>query len=144
MFDLTRFHNAQNSPWSGYDAALSEIRGGRKTSHWIWYIFPQLKGQGRSDTAVYYGLDGLEEARAYIADPVLRERLHRITEAVLSQPEPNPRILMGSGIDCKKLCSCMTLFELAEPECALYAQVLEQYFQGRRDRGTLAMLGLRD
>lgn len=144
MFDLTRFHNAQGSSWSGYDTALSEIQQGRKASHWIWYIFPQLKGLGRSDTAVYYGLDGLEEARAYAADPLLRERLRRITRAVLEQQEPNPRILMGSGIDCKKLCSSMTLFELADPDCDLYARVLEKYYQGRRDRATLALLGLRD
>ena len=142
MFDLSRFIHAQNQSWSGYQAALSEMRRGFKNSHWIWYIFPQLRQLGKSSTAVHYGIDGLEEAKAYAADPVLGPRLREITQVVLEQSEPSARILMGSGIDCKKLQSCMTLFEIADPEYSGYAGVLEKYYHGQRDRNTLNLLGL--
>lgn len=140
MFDLSRFITAQDQPWDGYDTALSQIRRGHKSSHWIWYIFPQLEALGKSGTARYYGISGLEEAQAYAAHPVLGARLRQIAQAALDQPENDPGILMGSGIDRSKLRSCMTLFELADPGCDVYSRVLERFYQGRRCRLTLSLL----
>jgi uncharacterized protein (DUF1810 family) len=105
----------------------------------MWYIFPQLKGLGRSSTAQFYGLDGLEEARRFAADPVLGGNLRTITQALLDQPDRNARAVFG-GTDAMKLRSCMTLFELADPDCGLYARVLEEFFQGCRDHQTLKIL----
>ena len=122
-----------------FDTALAEICRGYKQSHWMWYIFPQLKGLGRSSTAQYYGLDSLEEARWFAADPVLGGNLRTITQALLDQPRRNAHAVFG-GTDAMKLRSCMTLFELADPDCALYAQVIEEFFGGSRDRKTLDML----
>lgn len=133
---MKRFHDAQRYD---YPIALEEVCRGRKNSHWMWYIFPQLKGLGRSETAHYYGLDGLEEARLYAADPVLIGNLRQITQALLDQPERNPRIVFG-GTDTWKLRSCMTLFELVDPDCALYARVLEEFFGGKRDHMTLDLI----
>ena len=118
---------------------LEEDRNGKKISHWMWYIFPQLKGLGRSSTAQYYGLDGLEEARRFAADPVLGGNLRTITQALLDQPMRNAHAVFG-GTDAMKLRSCMTLFELADPDCTLYAQVIGEFFGGSRDRKTLDML----
>lgn len=122
-----------------FNTALAEIRRGYKQSHWMWYIFPQLKGLGRSSTAQYYGLNGLEEARRFAADPVLGGNLRTITQALLDQPRRNAHAVFG-GTDAMKLRSCMTLFELADPDCALYAQVIGEFFGGSRDRKTLDML----
>ena len=122
-----------------FDEALAEIRRSRKVSHWMWYIFPQLKGLGRSSTAQFYGLDGLEEARRFAADPVLGGNLRTITKALLDQPVRHAWIIFGRT-DAMKLRSCMTLFELADPECPLYSRVLEEFFGGNRDRRTLDML----
>jgi uncharacterized protein (DUF1810 family) len=112
--DLSRFREAQDSAHEGFASALAELRAGRKRSHWIWYVFPQLAGLGQSPTAVHYGLAGADEATAYLRDDVLGERLVTATEAVrqhLTAPTP-PRLeaLMGSRIDALKLVSCMTLF----------------------------------
>ena len=122
-----------------FETALAEVRAGYKVSHWMWYIFPQLNGLGRSSTAQYYGLDGLEEARRFAADPVLGGNLRTITQALLDQPMRNAHAVFG-GTDAMKLRSCMTLFELADPDCGLYARVLEEFFGGNRDRKTLDML----
>lgn len=133
---MRRFHEAQERY---FETALAEVRRGRKTTHWMWYIFPQLRGLGRSDTAYYYGLDGMEEARRYAADPVLIGNLRRITQALLDQPRRTDWLIFGRT-DARKLRSCMTLFELADPECGLYARVLEEFCGGRRDGATLDML----
>ena len=111
-YDLDRFVKAQAYD---YDAALREIRSGRKRSHWMWYIFPQLQGLGFSSTAQYYGIRDLEEAKAYIAHPVLGPRLKEISEALLGLDTRDPSAVMGYPDDLK-LRSCMTLFELAAPE----------------------------
>jgi uncharacterized protein (DUF1810 family) len=112
-FDLDRFKRAQEGP-GGFATALAEVEAGRKRSHWIWYIFPQLAGLGRSSTAIRYGLQGVEEASAYLGDPVLHDRLRRVTTAILGHLErdPAPALpdLMGSEIDALKLVSSMTLF----------------------------------
>ena len=133
---MRQFHEAHARD---FDRALAEISRGSKVSHWMWYIFPQLRGLGYSSTAQYYGLMGLEEARRFAADPVLGGNLHRITQALLDQPARNAHAVFGT-IDAVKLRSCMTLFELADPNCGLYAQVLEEFFGGSRDRKTLDMV----
>jgi uncharacterized protein (DUF1810 family) len=112
-FDLDRFRQAQEGP-GGFATALAELEAGRKRSHWIWYIFPQLAGLGQSSAAIHYGLQGVDEARAYLSDPQLRDHLLRVTNAVLAQlqRDPAPALVdvMGSGIDALKLVSSMTLF----------------------------------
>ena len=135
-YDLRRFHRAQATD---YEAALAQIRSGRKTSHWIWYIFPQVKGLGHSYNAEYFGLDGMEEARAYLEDPVLKGRLVEISTALLELPDHDPVSVMGFPADLK-LCSCMTLFHHAAPEEAVFQQVLDQFFHGKEDELTLRIL----
>ena len=124
-----------------YDDALREIRGGRKRSHWIWYIFPQLDGLGYSPTAQYYGIRDLEQAKDYMAHPVLGPRLVEISEALLALPTSDPGAVMGYPDDLK-LCSSMTLFELAAPDQPVFGKVLDKFYGGRRDPLTLRLLGL--
>ena len=107
--DLDRFVTAQEGT---YPSALAELRRGRKTSHWMWFVFPQIRGLGHSPTAQRYALDGVTEARAYLAHPVLGPRLLEATRAVLDSGETDPVRLLG-GIDALKLRSSMTLFEAA-------------------------------
>ena len=133
---MQRFYEPQRRD---FDRALAEIRRSRKVSHWMWYIFPQLKGLGRSFTAQFYGLDGLEEARRFAADLVLGGNLRTITQALLDQPVRHAWIIFGRT-DAMKLRSCMTLFAMADPDCGLYARVLEEFFRGERDPQTLKML----
>ena len=135
-YDLDRFIKAQAYD---YDAALREIRSGHKRSHWMWYIFPQLQGLGFSSTAQYYGIRDLEEAKAYMAHPVLGPRLTEISEALLGLDTRDPSAVMGYPDDLK-LRSCMTLFELAAPEQPVFGRVLEKYYAGRRDGLTLELL----
>ena len=124
-----------------YDDALREIRSGRKRSHWIWYIFPQLDGLGYSPTAQYYGIRDLEQAKDYMAHPVLGPRLVEISEALLAVPSSDPGAVMGYPDDLK-LCSSMTLFELAAPDQPVFGKVLDKFYGGRRDPLTLRLLGL--
>ena len=135
-YDLSRFKKAQERD---YDTALSEIRSGHKRSHWIWYIFPQLKGLGFSSMADYYGIDGGGEAKAYMADPILSARLIEISEALLSLGSSDPGEVMGYPDDLK-LCSSMTLFREAAPEQSVFQKVLDQYFHGKADEKTLQLL----
>ena len=134
---LDKFVSAQARD---YETALAEIRAGRKHRHWMWYIFPQLQGLGFSPTAQYYGIRDLEQAKDYMAHPVLGPRLVEISGALLTLPGSNPSAVMGYPDDLK-LCSCMTLFELAAPEEPVFARVLEKYYGGRRDQMTLNLLG---
>ena len=117
---LERFHKAQAARWAGYDVALAEIRAGGKRSHWIWYIFPQIEGLGRSSTARAYALQDLGEACAYLRDPILRARYEEIVAAVSEQLARGVRIedLMGSQIDALKLVSSLTLFRAAAEQLA--------------------------
>ena len=134
--DLERFLPPQERD---YAQALGEIRAGRKRSHWIWYIFPQLRGLGHSHYANYYGLEDKEEARAYLAHPVLGPRLLEITGALLALPERDPVRVMGRP-DNLKLCSCMTLFEAVSQPGSVFAQVLERFYGGQRDGRTLSRI----
>lgn len=125
MSNLDRFREAQDAPDGGFAVALRELEAGRKTSHWIWYVFPQLAGLGRSSTAAYYGLAGVEEAAEYLRDRVLGDRLVEASAVVrthlVTTKARRVRLeeLMGSDIDALKLASCMTLFQHVAK--ALYA-----------------------
>ena len=117
---LERFHEAQASAWAGYDTALAEIRAGGKRSHWIWYIFPQIEGLGRSSTARAYAIEDLAEACAYLRDPILRARYEEIVAAVSEQLVRGIRVedLMGGQSDALKLVSSLTLFRAAAEQLA--------------------------
>ena len=136
MLTMERFYSAHRQD---FELALTEICRGYKQSHWMWYIFPQLRGLGFSHAAQYYGLSGLDEARRFSVDPVLGENLRTITRALLAQPVRNAFSIFG-GTDAMKLRSCMTLFALADPQCELYAKVLEEFFGGNRDQKTMELL----
>lgn len=136
-YNLQRFVAAQSG--GVYEQALAELRAGLKTSHWMWFIFPQLAGLGRSATAMRYAISGMDEARAYARHPVLGPRLREAGAAVLDAPAPTAADLLG-GIDATKLRSCMTLFELADPEEAVYGRVLDRYYAGERDHATLDLV----
>ena len=135
---LDRFLDAQRGD---YAAALAEVRLGRKTSHWMWYIFPQIAGLGQSSTARYYSIRDLEEAREYYAHPVLGQRLREISGALLDLRGSDPVAVFG-GIDSMKLKSSMTLFAVAAPDDPLFRQVLDKYYGGEQDALTLRILGV--
>lgn len=136
-YDLSRFLTAQDS-YSQYKTALEEIRNGRKRSHWMWFVFPQLKGLGHSYNADYYGIAGADEARAYWLHPVLRDRLREITEALLLLDGLSARQIFGE-VDAMKLRSSMTLFwKVTEEE--LFRKVLDKYYEGKMCDSTLEML----
>ena len=141
--DLSRFVRAQQGEefMVPYGTALAEIRQGRKRSHWIWYVFPQIRGLGYSANAHRYGIRDMAEARAYLADPVLGGRLREISAALLALPGDDPTAVLGWPDDMK-VCSCMTLFALAAEENSVFHQVLEKYYNGERDGRTLEILGL--
>ena len=127
MTDLSRFHEAQEAT---YDTALAELRAGRKRTHWMWFIFPQLRGLGRSPTAQHYGIDGLEEARAYLADPVLGPRLVEAARAVLAHRDRDLAEVLG-GVDAMKLRSSATLFEAAGGD-PVFGEILGAFHDGER------------
>ncbi len=136
-YDLLRFLTAQDS-YSQYKTALEEIRNGRKRSHWMWFVFPQLKGLGHSYNADYYGIAGADEARAYRQHPVLRERLREITEALVLLDGLSAKQIFGD-VDAMKLRSSMTLFWEATRE-GLFRKVLDKYYEGKMCDKTLGML----
>lgn len=134
-YDLTRFLKAQEND---YDTALAEIKAGHKRSHWIWYIFPQLKGLGMSSMSDFYGLDGLGEAKAYLDNNTLRKRLLEISKALLSLPTNNATEVMGYPDDLK-LHSSMTIFHLAAPDESVFQDILDKFFAGKLDQNTLEL-----
>lgn len=134
---LQRFLAAQKSD---YARALSEIRSGRKRSHWMWYIFPQLEGLGFSSTARQYSIKSLAEAEAYLKHPILGQRLQEISEAALQIENRTAHEVFGSPDDLK-LRSCATLFALVSPPGSVFDRLIEKYFQGEQDSGTLRLLG---
>ena len=135
---IDRFLEPQKT---AYPTALAEVSRGRKESHWMWYIFPQLKGLGRSAMSEFYGISGMEEARAYLKDPVLGARLVEICNALLALEVEDIVQVMGRPDD-KKLKSSMTLFEAAAEKPEVFQRVLDKYYQGKRDGRTLRMLGI--
>ncbi len=136
---LDHFIAAQDAGGT-YDQALAELRRGRKSSHWMWFIFPQLAGLGRSATSVKYAIADLGHARDYLADPVLGRRLREAATVVVDSPEPDAEAMFG-GIDALKLQSSMTLFEAADAQARVFARVLERYYGGRRCELTTRLLG---
>ena len=134
-FDLDRFVEAQEGV---YAQVLAELRRGRKESHWIWFIFPQLRGLGVSAMSQTYGLAGLEEARAFAAHPVLGPRLRECCALLLQAPGNDALAILGSPDDLK-FRSCVTLFGLAAPEEPLFAQCLRKFYGGTPDLRTVEL-----
>lgn len=129
-----RFVDAQDAGGT-YDRALAELRRGAKTSHWMWFVFPQIAGLGRSATAQHYALASLDAARDYLAHPVLGPRLVTCSQALLDLDGDDPVAVLGS-VDALKLRSSMTLFHRADPGRPVFAAVLERYFGGAPDPAT--------
>jgi len=137
-YRLERFVEAQDGV---YPRALQELRAGRKASHWMWFVFPQLAGLGSSPMAQRYAIGSLGEARAYLDHPVLGSRLVDCARAVLSHPDRTAREILGSPDDVK-LRSSMTLFTLARGSEPVFQQVLDAFFAGERDPRTVDLLHL--
>ena len=135
---MQRFVEAQDSD-DAYRDAIAELRSGRKTSHWMWFVFPQIAGLGRSDMARRYAISSIQEARAYVSDPTLGPRLRECALAILETEHRTPQQIMGE-IDATKLRSSMTLFSLAAPDEPLFRQVLDRYFAGAADEATIELL----
>ena len=135
--DLDRFVSAQEGVYAG---AIDELRRGRKVGHWIWFIFPQVAGLGYSAMSQRYAISSLDEARAYLAHPVLGPRLRECAEAVLATTGRTALEIFGS-IDAMKLRSSMTLFHRAAPDEPVFAQMLQRFFDNRADDATDARLG---
>ena len=137
-YDLQRFVDAQDSGGT-YERALAELRAGAKRSHWMWFVFPQVAGLGRSPTAQHFAVAGLDEARAYLAHPVLGPRLVEAARALTALPGGDADRVLGP-VDAVKLRSSMTLFAAAGPQEPVFPQVLDQYFAGQRDEATTSRL----
>ena len=135
-YRLSRFVEAQAGT---YDRALAELHAGRKTGHWMWFVFPQVAGLGRSPTAQHYAISGLDEARAYLAHPVLGPRLVECAQALLDLPGADAVAVLGS-IDAVKLRSSMTLFAHADPTQPVFRAVLGRYFRAAEDEATTSRL----
>jgi uncharacterized protein (DUF1810 family) len=134
--DLSRFLDAQEND---YDTALQEIKNGRKRSHWMWYIFPQIAGLAMSEMSRRYAIKDMEEAEAYLNHPVLGKRLVEISNALLQLDENDPHEIFGSPDDMK-LRSCTTLFAAVEDADPVFNQVLDRFFDGTQDQQTLTLL----
>ena len=136
-FNLERFVSAQASVFA---AALAELTAGRKRGHWMWFVFPQLRGLGRSPTAAFYGIGSLDEARAYLAHPVLGPRVTLCTEALLAIEERSLHAMLGSPDDLK-FCSSMTLFSRADGgDEDVFRRAIDCFCSGREDERTVALL----
>jgi uncharacterized protein (DUF1810 family) len=139
-FHLQRFIDAQEDA-AIYGRALAELRAGRKQSHWIWFVFPQIAGLGQSPMSHAYAIRSLAEARAYLAHPILGPRLQECAEALLAVgPDVSAETILG-GIDAMKLRSSMTLFHRADPGDHLFTQVLDRFYAGEPDPATDHLLG---
>lgn len=134
--DLEKFIEPSNRM---YEIALGEIKRGEKQSHYMWYIFPQLKGLGKTTTSEFYGIENLEEAKAYLKHPILGHRLFEITIALLQVKNKTAFEIFGSP-DYLKLKSCMTLFNIADPNEKLFKDVIDKYYMGYEDEMTKFLL----
>jgi uncharacterized protein (DUF1810 family) len=137
-YDLERFVVAQNTGGT-YDRVIDELRSGQKTSHWMWFVFPQFAGLGRSEMARRYAISSIEEAKAYVAHPVLGPRLTACTRTVAGLQGRSADEIFG-GIDAQKLRSSMTLFREAAPDQPLFGQVIDIYFEGQEDPATIQLI----
>lgn len=136
VYNLNRFITAQSS---SYEFALSEIRSGNKQSHWMWYIFPQLKGLGRSYNSDFYGISCREEAAAYLKHEIMGRRLIEISEVLLQVEGKSARQIFGQT-DALKLKSCMTLFDAVQNETDVFSKVLDKYYQGKKSVRTISVI----
>ena len=137
--DINRFLEAQNVPYfSGYKQALEEIKNGKKTNHWIWYIFPQLRCLGRSSTATYYGIADKSEAQRYLANAILGQRLREISAALLAHTDKRAEEILGVT-DAIKVRSCMTMFDLLSPN-DIFGEILDSFYGGERCEITLKVM----
>ena len=136
MANLERFIKAQKQD---YEKALKEIKNGKKLTHWIWYIFPQIKGLGYSEISKYYGIDDLAEAKAYLQNEYLRNNLLEITEALLNLDSNNPTEILGYPDDLK-VKSCMTLFNYADQNILIFKKIIDKYYNGEFDNKTIALI----
>ncbi|WP_111768190.1 DUF1810 domain-containing protein [Nakamurella deserti] len=136
-FDLDRFVVAQEGT---YEQALAEVRRGRKTGHWMWFVFPQIAGLGRSPMAQRYAIGSLDEARAYLAHPVLGHRLREVSQALADLPPDASADGVLGGIDAVKLRSSMTLFARADPAEPVFAAALDRFYRGSPDAATDRLL----
>jgi uncharacterized protein (DUF1810 family) len=135
--DLDRFVDAQRDT---FDTALAEVRRGLKRSHWMWFIFPQIIGLGSSAMARRYAITGMAEAEAYLAHPILGDRLRRIAQALQDLPDADPESVFG-GVDAIKLRSSLTLFARADEDCdRVFRRTLDRWFDGEEDTATLERL----
>lgn len=134
--ELQRFVEAQNPV---YDGVCAELKSGRKTSHWMWFIFPQLKALGRSTIAKFYGIESLQEAQAYLQHPTLGARLRSCTELVIAIPDKTAFEIFGTP-DELKFRSSMTLFSLADVDAEVFVQALDRFYGGKPDRATVDLL----
>lgn len=137
-YDLNRFISAQEEV---YERAIAELRDGLKRSHWMWFIFPQIDGLGHSPTTRHYSIKSLEEARQYLAHPVLGRRLKECAEAVMAVQGQSAADIFGHPDDWK-LQSSMTLFELVSVPQSVFGRVLDKYYQRKRDTRTLQIIGI--
>ena len=135
-YNLKRFIDEQQKD---YSTAYAEISQGRKRSHWMWYIFPQIAGLGMTSTSIFYSIKSLDEVKAYISHPYLGNNLKKICQVLLSLDENDPYKIFGSP-DYLKLCSSMTLFAEAVPEDKVFQKVLDKYYGGKKDKRTLDIL----
>jgi uncharacterized protein (DUF1810 family) len=136
-FDLLRFIEAQQPV---YDRALHELRAGRKATHWMWFVFPQLRGLGRSEMAERFGLSGAAEAQGYLQHPVLGPRLLESVTTLLQHRDKSALDILGHPDDLK-LRSCLTLFAAIAPDEAVFQEALERFFGGEMDARTVLLLG---
>lgn len=142
VYNLERFIKAQDSEIYTYADALSEIKEGHKRGHWIWYVFPQIKGLGHSYKSEFYGISSKEEAKVYLEHPILGKRLRDITQALLDCNNPTAFNILGFP-DVLKVQSCMTLFDMVSP-CDIFNNVLDRYYEGKRCEKTIKRMGFRD
>ncbi len=133
---LSRFLEAQEDT---YLAALGEIRKGKKVGHWMWYIFPQLKGLGSSETSRFFGISNKKEADQYLKHQILGDRLIEISKELLALAEKDPIKIFGP-VDAQKLRSCMTLFSILNGTHPVFQQVIDKVFKGQKDEATLRLL----
>lgn len=139
-YNLDRFLQAQEEV---YSQALNEIKSGRKKTHWIWFIFPQISGLGSSDISKYYAINDLLEAKDYLNNPILRNRLIEISKALMDLTTDNPIKVLGY-IDSVKVKSCMTLFYVANPKYTIFKEVLDKFYNGKLDKNTLEILNIHE
>ena len=135
---IERFLKTQNATYYGYKQALAEIENGRKVSHWIWFVFPQMKGLGHSRMSEFYGIENREEAEDFLLNYTLNDRIHEISNALLQHMGTPVNKIFG-GIDAIKVRSSMTLFDTLSPN-DVFAKVLDAFFDGERDEKTLRLL----